>query len=162
LIDCPRTVHFLAGGLLLVCSLAGPPPLRAADKDLPDGEGKAELLRVCTVCHGTDRILSSRYTQAQWSESVARMVSRGAEATPDEVDLILAYLVRNYAKSDKVNVNKAEPIELINGLSLSMREAQAIVDYRKEHGAFKTVEEIQKVDGVDAKKIESGREKIEL
>ncbi len=144
--------------LLVSISFIGP----AAEKDFPEGAGTAELLRACTTCHDSQRILTTRYTRAQWTENVARMTNRGVQASDDELDLILEYLVQNFGKNDRVNVNKAEALDLVTGLSLRSKEAQAIIGYRKQHGEFRTVQDLEKVNGIDAQKIEAQREKIEF
>jgi competence protein ComEA len=47
-----------------------------------------------------------------------------------------------------VNINSAtkEQLESLNGIGPV--KAQAIVDYRKKNGSFKTLEDIKKVDGI--------------
>ena len=146
----------------LLISVSLPQIGSSAEKDFPEGSGKAELLRVCTTCHDSQRILTTRYTRAQWTENVARMANRGLLASDDELELILEYLVQNFAKNDRVNVNKAEALDLITGLSLTSKEAQAILDYRKQHGELKTLQDLGRVECIDAKKIEVAREKIEF
>lgn len=49
---------------------------------------------------------------------------------------------------EKVNLNTAD-IEELSGLELiGEKKAQAIIDYREENGAFRTVEEITNVEGI--------------
>jgi competence protein ComEA len=150
----------LAGFVLILTTV--PRQMPAADKDLPEGAGKAELLRACTTCHEAERIYKTRYTRQQWTESVARMTRRGVEAGDDEVELILEYLVQNFAKSDKVNINKADAGDLIRGLAFTAKDAQAILDYRQQHGDFKTMQDLERVDGLDAKTLAAARDKIEF
>lgn len=73
---------------------------------LPEGKGKAELVRICTACHGTDLITKSRKTPAEWRKSVNDMVDRGADGSPEEIDTIVLYLSANFA-SDKAGSTAA-------------------------------------------------------
>ena len=57
-------------------------------------------------------------------------------------------------------VNSADPKELQNGLGMTAGEATAILEFRKSNGNFKDVAALQKVPGVDAKKIEAKKDQI--
>src|SRR5438105_6312990 len=85
----------------------------ASEKDFPEGAGKAELLKACGACHNTERIRMAKHTRAEWTSTISRMSNRGVDATDDEMDLILEYLVQNFPKDERVNVNKAETAGLI-------------------------------------------------
>ncbi|MEZ5478428.1 MAG: helix-hairpin-helix domain-containing protein [Thiolinea sp.] len=51
--------------------------------------------------------------------------------------------------ADMVNINKATAAAIQHNLKgVGEKKAQAIVDYREEHGAFKTLEEIKEVKGI--------------
>ena len=49
-----------------------------------------------------------------------------------------------------VNINTAAPSELeaLPGIGPAKAKAKAIVDYRQQHGAFKSVEELKNVKGI--------------
>jgi competence protein ComEA len=53
------------------------------------------------------------------------------------------------SRSRRSAVNKAEAIDLERGLSLKRSQAAAIIQYRNQHGAFKSVEDLKKAPGVD-------------
>lgn len=65
-------------------------------QSLPAGKGKAELMRTCTACHGTDVIVQKRRTLKEWRKTVDDMVARGAEGTPQDIDNIVRYLSTNF------------------------------------------------------------------
>ena len=153
----------------LVCCVCWQPvkagrPESVQEVELPEGAGKTELLSGCTTCHTTERIvaLRGRLTEKQWSSTIAQMVQNGLDATSVDVDVILDYLVRNFAKIDKVNVNRANRAELITAFSLSEKEADAFLDYRGKHGDFKTFADLLVIDGVDVRKIEAAKDRVEF
>lgn len=62
-----------------------------------------------------------------------------------------------------VNVNTADAKILSEALSgIGMKKAEAIVKYREEKGAFKTVEDLVNVDGIGEKTVEKIRNDILL
>jgi competence protein ComEA len=66
------------------------------------------------------------------------------------------------AVSGMVNVNSAtaEELSLLPGVGPS--KAQAIIAYRKEHGAFKRVEDLSEVKGIGDKALERMRPHVAL
>jgi competence protein ComEA len=127
---------------------------------LPDGAGKAVTERMCKGCHGLDNVVRARFTEDKWAEVVDDMVSRGAKGTDDEVDQVIKYLSAHFGP--KVNVNKAGASDLQESLGISASDAGAIVQYRTEKGTFKSIQDLMKVPGIDAKKIESLRDRVEF
>jgi competence protein ComEA len=53
-----------------------------------------------------------------------------------------------------ININTATKDELVALPGIGPAKAQAIVDYRKVHGPFKTVEDLKDVKGIGAKRFE--------
>src|ERR1035437_9899287 len=85
-----------------------------------------------------------------------KMSTQGAEGTDTQFGEILDYLILNFRKPINVNLASAKSLEA--ELELSTKEAEAIVAYRERNGAFKSVEELKKVPGLDAKKVEAARD----
>ena len=48
----------------------------------------------------------------------------------------------------QININTASPEQLDGLKGIGPTKAQAIVDYRRQHGAFKTVDDLQNVPGI--------------
>lgn len=92
------------------------------------------------------------------------MVSRGAVGSDEEIDQVIDYLATNFSKSaaKKVNVNKASAAELAAALDISAADAAAIVSYRGEKGSFKKLEDVTKVPGIDSKRIEAAKDRLEF
>ena len=67
-------------------------------QDLPEGAGKETVMKVCTVCHDTFHFTSKRRTQEEWNKTVDLMATRGAQASDEEFDAIVAYLAKNFGK----------------------------------------------------------------
>jgi len=129
---------------------------------LPEGAGKTETQKICAQCHEVERSISPRQDRAGWQATMDKMSSLGMKATDDETQAVLNYLSEHYPAeaSPRINVNKARAIDLESGLSLPRSQAALIVEYRTRHGDFKSIEDLKKVPGVDAAKIEAKRDRL--
>jgi len=130
----------------------------AQKSSLPDGPGKDVVQRVCGQCHAVEVFTVKGNTRDGWTEVVTEMISRGAQGSDDDFGTVIDYLVANFPP--KVNVNKAGAPELKASLDLSQKDAEAIVDYRKQNGDFKTIDDLKKVPGIDTTKLDTIKQKI--
>ncbi|MBS4949483.1 MAG: helix-hairpin-helix domain-containing protein [Granulicatella adiacens] len=64
------------------------------------------------------------------------------------------------AKEGKVNINTATVEELKTLKGVGEKKAEAIIEYRKKNGSFKTKEDLMKVRGIGKKLFESFEERI--
>lgn len=64
------------------------------------------------------------------------------------------------SKEGKVNINTATVEELKTLKGVGEKKAEAIIDYRKKNGSFKTKEDLMKVRGIGKKLFESFQERI--
>ena len=78
---------------MLAQTAAAPPSGAAA---LPPGPGKAIAQRMCVACHGLEVVTAKRATPEDWASTVQLMVSRGAEGTDEEVDILTKYLAASF------------------------------------------------------------------
>ena len=63
--------------------------------------------------------------------------------------------------ADRVNINTADAATIDAGLlNIGRSKAEAIVAYRKAHGAFHTPEQLAQVKGIGLKTIEKNRDRI--
>ena len=153
----------LARIVLLMFSLSLLPAVWG--QDLPPGEGRETVMRVCTACHDIDAVPRLHYSREGWANLVSSMKDMGADATDAELVQIVNYLAKNFGKvqeaAKKTNVNTAAAKE-IEALGFTTKESELIVAYRTKNGNFKDVDSLLKVEGVDAAKIQSAKDKIEF
>lgn len=129
---------------------------------LPDGEGKAELQKLCSQCHELEKSCSLKQDRAGWQRTMDKMMASGMKSTDEEHDKVLEYLVRNFAADEipKIKVNQATAIELESGLTLRRSQAAAIIQYREKNGPFKSIEDLKKVPGIEAAKIDAKKDRL--
>ena len=139
-----------------------------AQSNLPDGPNKALVQRICSKCHGLEGVTRARNTKERWNEIVDDMASRGAEGTDDELDKIVEYLAANFSKTTppaavkKININKVTARELSYEFAIPASDADAIIKYRTDNGPFKELNDLKKVPGIDAKKVDDWKDRLEF
>jgi hypothetical protein len=94
---CGAAMAFFAGLVFLAT---------ADDQLFPDAPAKPVFLRVCSQCHPVDPIASLRHTKPEWSDIVDNMAAMGADATEEELNMIVDYLSKYFGKSDEQNEQK--------------------------------------------------------
>jgi competence protein ComEA len=128
----------------------------AMAQELPEGPGKSSLQKVCTKCHDLNQVVARRRTAMDWDAILDKMITQGAVATDEQFGEILDYLIANFRKP--INVNQASAKSLEGELELTEKEAEAIVAYRERNAAFKSVEDLKRVPGLDGKKVDAAKE----
>lgn len=77
------------------------------------------------------------------------------------ISLLFFFLFSSLAWS--VNINTADATALSAELTgVGEKRAQAIVDYRKENGPFKSVDDLLKVKGIGPAMLEKNRSKLSI
>jgi competence protein ComEA len=134
----------------------------SAFAQLPPGPGKAETEKLCGTCHEIERSVAPRQDRAGWKSTLDKMVNLGATGTEQELLAVLDYLAKNYPGEaiPKLNVNKARAIELESALSIPRSMAARIIAHRDAKGPFKSLDDLKKVPGVDAAKIEAKKDRL--
>jgi hypothetical protein len=129
---------------------------------LPDGPGKSATLRVCGKCHSPEQAASLRVNRTGWEEEIGKMVKMGAAGSQEEFEAIADYLSKNYGPEapPPVNINKATAVELESRLLLTKTESAGLLQYRAEHGDFKSLDDLRNVPKLDFKKIEAKKFRI--
>jgi competence protein ComEA len=85
------------------------------------------------------------------------MIERGATGSEKEFETVYDYLLRFFGK---LYINNATSTEIVTILSLSKKDAEAIVDYRKANGSFADFDAVKKVPGIDLKKLDERKEAV--
>ena len=85
---------------------------------------------------------------------VSKVGEEGAAAIP------AGATSKEAAKEGKVNINTATVEELKTLKGVGEKKAEAIIEYRKKNGSFKTKEDLMKVRGIGKKLFESFEERI--
>jgi competence ComEA-like helix-hairpin-helix protein len=147
--------------------------LASDENTLPPGEGQAIVQQKCASCHALKVVTGKKASRQQWSTIVDRMITRGADVDDDDIDTLLDYLAKNFGpatgqtgaekghdRTGQVNVNTASASELAAALDLTAAESDSIVSYRERNGNFKEWRDLTKVPGIDAKKIESNKDRL--
>ena len=145
--------------LLLACAF-----VNASEKPkLPDGPGKETTQRVCGTCHAAELVTNRRESREGWSGVIEDMIRRGTKATDDEFGEVADYLVTHFSRSTPlptVNVNKAGAGEFAILFGISDEKAAAIVKHRESNGDFKSIEDLQKVPGLEARVVEAKKKRL--
>ncbi|MEO5566532.1 MAG: ComEA family DNA-binding protein [Luteimonas sp.] len=77
--------------------------------------------------------------------------------------LAASALLGTAVAGQRVNINTADAATIDTGLlNIGPAKAEAIVAYRKEHGAFKSPEQLAQVKGIGLKTVEKNRDRIVL
>ena len=127
-------------------------------EELPQGKGKAQFIQICSQCHGLEMATNQKNTADGWSAVVDDMVSRGAQGTDDDFELVVAYLGAHFGP--QVDINKADEKELSTKLGISSADAEAIVHYRGSSGDIKDWNDLEKVPRIDIKKLATEKNRI--
>jgi competence protein ComEA len=127
-----------------------------------EAPGRVAAARICIQCHEYERSIAPRQNRAGWQATMDKMIALGAKGTQKDLDAIVDYLAAAYPGEEvpKIKINEARAIELESGLSLPRSQAAAIVAYRSKNGDFKSMEDLKKVPGVDAAKIEAKKDRL--
>ena len=154
------TSNIVKFGWTVVLALLGF-TLTAHAQDFPDGTGKQEAEQACSQCHGLKQVAVAKHTKQEWDNIVTDMIGRGAVIMENEIPVIVEYLAKSFPKvGGNVNVNRATAKELADELKLTAEEADAVVRYREENGYFNKFQDLQKVTGLDIKKLESAKDRL--
>jgi competence protein ComEA len=135
--------------------------LGACAQSLPEAPGKETFLMVCSMCHSPNAVIGKQGTKQWWQAKVTEMLQEVTDVPDSDVDTIVGYLAKSFPIV-KINVNKASAKDLETGLELTTKESEAIVSYRESKGNFKTLDDLKKVPGLDAVKIESKKDRLDF
>src|SRR5260370_42667032 len=139
----------------LIASAAFSFSISHAQERLPAGSGRDTMKKVCSKCHSAENVVGLAKSREDWGELVGKMVAMGAQGTVDDFNDVVDYLTEHFPQAPRVNVNKAAAKDFESALGFSAKEAEAIVGHRASNGNFKSVECLEKVPGIDGKKVQT-------
>lgn len=67
---------------------------------LPDGDGKPIATEYCQMCHRLTNLTKAHKSLDDWKDTIHTMIDRGATIPDDKVDILAAYLVKNFGPQD--------------------------------------------------------------
>ena len=86
--------------ILASCSPAAKPAESAApvasSGSVSDNPGKTVLESKCATCHDLGRVESAKKTEAEWTATVERMITKGTKLSADEKANLINYLAETY------------------------------------------------------------------
>lgn len=129
---------------------------------LPEGYGKAATVRVCGKCHSPERATTLHQKRSAWEDTIVKMMKLGAQGSDEELEAVLTYLSTHFGPDapGPININKADAVDLEAGLLLLRSQAKAVIEYRTQHGDFKSIDDLRKVPGLDFQKVESKKSRL--
>jgi cytochrome c5 len=89
----PHLLSLLRATRSFNLALQAAPAAPKEDDPLPDGKGKDITKKVCSGCHALSVIADKRRSADEWDAILERMISKGLEASDDDLDKIHDYLV---------------------------------------------------------------------
>jgi cytochrome c5 len=134
----PAFALSVAAVILLLTTLGAATPVQQSHSEespakAPDDPDTPLFQSLCHNCHDAANILSRRRTMAEWEDIITKMIEKGLKSEDKDLETVFAYLNRNYGK---VFINRAPADEIVAVLTISQKDADAIISYRKAGGSF--------------------------
>ena len=92
-----RIVQAFAAGTVLAASGF----LAVKAQELPDGNGKDVVEKICTACHDLEPVVTRGFSRADWETVIKSMIDMGAEITPAQSNTIAEYLAAKFPPKAK-------------------------------------------------------------
>lgn len=117
---------------------------------------QAATVKVCSSCHSMQIVMDTPKDIDAWHDTVQSMLDRGAQATPEELDLIMQFLFENMST---VDVNHADAETLMTVLHAPQPAVDAIMA-RRQTRPFKDLSDLETVPGLDRVLLDSKKRMI--
>ena len=75
---------------IVACAQSTPTPEL---EQLTNEEVEELIVERCSDCHPASRVFDADYDAEGWSDNIDRMISKGAEVSPEEKELMIDWLV---------------------------------------------------------------------
>lgn len=86
--------------------------------------------------------------------------SKGSSAQHSPSSLRKDLASEHYLSATRININTATPAQLMSIRGVTEKIANCIVDYRKEHGPFKSIEDLVRMDCINSSFLDKIRHQI--
>jgi len=156
----PWFVIVSAVALSSIASMRFTAPVEAQAAPFPENPGREIFEIICGSCHQPTVVLDKRWTKEAWQAKVTEMLQEEIDVTEVERAQIVDYLAKSFP--DRINVNTASAADLERIVQIPADSASAIVAHRTSQGAFKTVDDVKQVPGVDAARVEERKDRLEF
>ena len=103
--------------------------------------------------------------QFDYSKSDSIFYERSKNLSAEQTDTSIAQVTERPKKNklvEKIHLNGASKQQLTLLPGIGNAVAEKIIEYRKEHGAFKELDELKNVKGIGEKKFEKLKELVEI
>ena len=125
----------------------------------PADPNAAGVVAVCGRCHGDERIFQAPpKSWEQWNAIFSQMVRLGARGSDQQLEQVQNYVL-DHLTTLNVNTSTAEELQWV--LHADDRVVESIIA-RREQKPFRTLAELRAVPGVDAKRLELLKERIQF
>lgn len=102
------------------------------------------------------------HAQKLLDEMVIYIPKKGEDVETMTTGQVVQVATTSNTTSSLINLNKADETQLTTLPGIGPSKAQAIISYREEHGAFKSIEDLKNVTGIGDKTFERLKEFIEV
>jgi hypothetical protein len=118
---------------------------------------QAAAAKVCSGCHSMQIVMDTPKDIDAWHDTVQSMLDRGAQATPEELDMVMEFLFENMTT---VDVNHADAETLMRVLHAPQSAVDVIMAHRQTR-PFKGLGELENaVPGLDRALLDSKKRMI--
>lgn len=110
---------------------------------LPEGPGRALLVRACVQCHDLQLVISHRETAAAWRRTVDEMIQLGAQLKDDEAEVVATYLATWFGPEAEIRHRPSEALpegqgrDLVFQACMQCHDLKNIVSQRKTAAAWR-------------------------
>lgn len=151
------------------------------DSYLPPGDGRKSVETLCQSCHDLGVVITRRKNRGAWQGTVNRMLPADyLENLGDDIKILTRYLAEYFGPlippyetlsnnselrakylageiKSLVNINVGLLDELTGLPGFDKQIAESIIEYRKAHGPFKSIEDLKSVKLIDEKALDEVR-----
>lgn len=140
--------------------------------NLPQLSSKTNFLLLLTLWFGLVSSLNAKQfdqSYAQWKiqqqkydQQLAKQDDQYYLSRPTQQQSFKQVSSSVNISSDKISLNHANLQQLQSLSGVGEKKAQAIIEYRQKHGAFKALDELMNVKGIGPKLLEKNRSRLIL